>query len=79
MNISLKGYKVIYGEKVLNALALINMWKRSPEKPENQEETISKPDRLVVLAIDTDGTMVVIDDEAWRFQFIPQVNKQVEK
>ena len=79
MNISLKGYKVIYGEKVLNALALIDMWERSSEKPENQEETISKPDHLVVLAIDTDGTVVVIDDEAWRFQFIPQVNKQGEK
>ena len=33
-----------------------------------------KPDFMSVLAIDTDGTLIVIEDETWRFQFIPQIN-----
>ena len=35
---------------------------------------ISKPDSIAVLAIDSDGNLIIVDDEAWRFQFIPRVN-----
>lgn len=35
---------------------------------------ISKPDFITVLAINSDGNLVIVDDEAWRFQFIPRVN-----
>ena len=74
MGISLSGYKVIYGEKVLNALALLDPWTEIPEKDEKSKGTIIKPNRLAILAIDTDGTLIVIEDEAWQFQFIPRIN-----
>ena len=73
MEVSLSGYKVVYGDKVLNALSLIMMRLKHPERQEEHEKPISKPD-LSVLAIDTDGTLIVIEDETWRFQFIPQIN-----
>lgn len=74
MEVSLSGYKVVYGDKVLNALSLIGMRLKNPEKLEEYENPISKPDFVSILAIDTDGTLIVIDDETWRFQFIPQIN-----
>ena len=70
MEVSLSGYKVVYGDKVLNALSLIGMRLKHPER----QKPISKPDFMSVLAIDTDGTLIVIEDETWRFQFIPQIN-----
>lgn len=74
MEVSLSGYKVVYGDKVLNALSLIGMRLKHPERQEEYEKPISKPDFIIVLAIDTDGTLIVIEDETWRFQFIPQIN-----
>ena len=72
MEVSLSGYKVVYGDKVLNALSLIMMRLKHPERQEEHEKPISKPDFISVLAIDADGTL--IEDETWRFQFIPQIN-----
>ena len=74
MEVSLSGYKVVYGDKVLNALSLIMMRLKHPERQEEYEKPISKLDFISVLAIDTDGTLIVIEDETWRFQFIPQIN-----
>ena len=45
-----------------------------PEKPGERENLISKPDSIAVLAINSDGNLIIVDDEAWRFQFIPRVN-----
>ena len=74
MEVSLSGYKVVYGDKVLNALSLLGMRLKNPEKLEEYEKPISKPDFISVLAIDTDGTLIVIDDETWRFQFVPRIS-----
>ena len=63
MEVSLSGYKVVYGDKVLNALSLIGMRLKHPERQEEYEKPISKPDFISVLAINTDGTLIVIDDE----------------
>ena len=73
MFVSLNGYKVIYADKVLNALELLEMRKNAPEKHGERGDLISKPDSIAVLAINSDGNLIIVDDEAWRFQFIPRV------
>lgn len=74
MEISLSGYKVVYGNKVLNALSLLDMNGKEPEIKEGDEERTIKPDFLSILVVDTDGTLTIIEGEAKKFQFIPRVN-----
>lgn len=71
MGIDLRGYKVIYGEFVLNAIAL-----KAIEYDENSDFSIpiQKPKFIEVVAINTDGTIITISDEAWRFQFVPKLD-----
>lgn len=76
MFVSLNGYKVIYTDKVLNALELLEMRTHEPERHEEcrvRGNAISKPDFIAVLAINSDGNLVIVEDEAWRFQFIPRM------
>ena len=76
MFVSLNGYKVIYADKVLNALELLEMRTHEPERHEERgvcRNVMSKPDFIAVLAINSDGNLVIVDDEAWKFQFIPRV------
>lgn len=72
MMISLNGFKVIHGEVILNALALKTI-KMREGMDANKREIIEKPVFLEVIAINTDGSIVSIRDEAWTFQFIPIV------
>lgn len=72
MPIDLSRFKVIYGGKVLNALALMNVCMPDSVDLDNRE-TILKPKFLDVLAINEDGNVISICDEAWRFQFLPIV------
>ena len=77
MFVSLNGYKVIYVDKVLKALQLMQMLINEPERHEERgvcTNVISTTDSIAVLAIDSDGNQIIVDDEAWRFQFIPRVN-----
>lgn len=71
MGIDLRGYKVIYGEFVLNAIAL-----KAIEYDENSDFNIpiQKPKFIEVVAINIDGTIITISDEAWRFQFVPKLD-----
>ena len=63
-------YKVVYKDKCLRALALMNIvfapdeWP-SPEKPE------VKPEYLTVLTINADGVLEALTGESKDFQFIP--------
>lgn len=68
--ISLNGFKVIHSGIILNALALRNIKMRTRAEGETRE-TIEKPTSLEVLAINEDGNIISIQDEAWTFQFIP--------
>lgn len=70
MPISLNGFRVIHGSEVLNALALFDIVMRNDAygKDRNMIET---PKFLEVLAINADGNIISIRDEAWTFQFIP--------
>lgn len=74
MGISLNGFKVIHGGIILNALALKTIKMREGMDASNRE-IIEKPVFLEVLAINEDGNIISIRDEAWTFQFIPIVNK----
>lgn len=69
----LSRFKVIHGDKVLNAVALAEI--RMPEGMSWEDrDTIIKPKTIDVLAINEDGNLVSIMDEAWTFQFLPIVS-----
>lgn len=74
MGINLSRFKVVYKEKVLNAIALMEA-----DIPENADwdnrDIVLRPKFIEILAINEDGNIVSIRDEAWMFQFIPIVNK----
>ncbi len=73
MGIDLSRFKVIHGEKVLNAIALMEV--RFNNMDYNERETIETPDFIEVLAINENGNIVSIHDEAWTFQFVPIITK----
>lgn len=72
MGIDLSRFKVIYGDKIFNAIALMEV-----RMPDNEEldirDIVLKPKFIDVLVINEDGNIVSIHDKAWRFQFIPIV------
>jgi hypothetical protein len=76
MGISLKGFKVIYKEQVLNAVALLEQY--YPEDFDFSTIGYRKFEFLTILIIDTNGNLKTIYDEAWMFQFIPIVTKECE-
>lgn len=67
-------FKVIYGDKVLNAVAIDFVDFGHDIDFSKPQEIITKPKSLGVLAINEDGNIIRIFDEAWRFQFIPIIN-----
>lgn len=72
MGIDLSRFKVVHGDKVLNAVALMEV--RMPEGMNwNDRKTTEKPKIIEVLVINEDGNLVSIMDEAWTFQFLPIV------
>ena len=72
MGIDLSRFKVIHGDKVLNAVALMEA-RMSDGMNWNDRKTTEKPKIIEVLAINEDGNLVSIMDEAWTFQFLPIV------
>lgn len=74
MGISLNGFKVIHGGIILNALALKSVKMREGMEASNRE-IIEKPAWVEVLAINEDGNIISIKDEAWTFQFVPIVTR----
>ena len=70
MEIDLSRFKVVHGDKVLNAVALMEV--RMPEGISwDDRKTVESPKILDILAINEDGNLVSIMDEAWTFQFLP--------
>ena len=72
MGIDLSRFKVIHGDKVLNAVALMEA--RMPEGTWENREIVIKPKILEILAINEDGNIISFMDEAWTFQFLPIVS-----
>ena len=73
MGIDLSRFKVVHGDKVLNAVALMDIRLPDDLRWENRD-TIIKPKVIEVIEISEDGTLVSIMDEAWTFQFLPIVS-----
>lgn len=74
--IDLSRFKVVYGERVLNAVALENVMFKDGEYPRSDSKgCYFKPQFLSVMVINEDGNIVVICDEAWMFQFLPICKK----
>lgn len=73
MEINLSRFKVVHSEKVLNAVALVEVC--FGDRSFDEQETIEKPKFIDVLAINEDGNIVLIHDEAWTFQFVPIIAK----
>lgn len=70
MVIDLSRFKVVHGDKILNAVALMNVRMPDDINWENRD-IIVKPKIIEVMAINEDGNIVSIMDEAWTFQFLP--------
>lgn len=73
MEIDLSRFVVVHNSKVLNAVSLVGMEMGEIDDFEHRE-IIVKPKLIDVLAINEDGNLVSIMDEAWTFQFLPIVH-----
>ncbi len=73
MQVDLSRFKVVHGDKVLNAVAIVDIGV-TEEFDFSNRATIAKPARIEILAINEDGNLVSIMDEAWKFQFLPIVH-----
>ena len=80
MGIDLSRFKVIHNDRVLHALALEQVEYRPDEwpgaQPPSEAKTVTKPVFLRVLCLNEDGNIVALFDEAWRFQFVPILQKE---
>lgn len=66
MGIDMRGFKVVYKERVYNALNMNIVF----EGIEEDETGIAKPKFLDVVIINEDGNVCIIHDEIFMFQFI---------
>lgn len=71
MGIDLSKFKVIYDDKVLRALSLQNVTFLDDT---DWDAVSKKPKTIEIMAINEDGNIEVLKDEAWMFQFIPILN-----
>lgn len=75
-NIDVSRFRVIHGNEVLNALCIAEV--RMPEDMGREDRaTKVKPLFLDVLAVNADGEIVSIYDEAWTFQFVPIIQAPI--
>ena len=64
---------MVHGDKILNAVALMEV--KMPDGINwEARETVIKPNMLDILAINEDGNIISIMDEAWTFQFLPIIS-----
>ena len=72
MYVDLSRFKVVYKNKVLNALSLQEI---IFPKDTNYEDVRKNPKFIEIIVINGDGNIEVLRDEAWMFQFVPILNK----
>lgn len=70
--IDLSRFKVIHGEKALRAVALSNI---EFSDSEDFTSNIINPKFLDVVVINSDGNLEILHDEAWTFQFVPEISQ----
>ena len=75
--INLRGMRVVYSERVYRALAITGyaVNERREREPKKGRTQIK---HMAVMVINEDGNVVIIDDEAWMFQFFPEPTREVE-
>lgn len=66
--VDLSKYKVVYKERVIKALALMDM---QFEENVNADDIIHKPKIIEIMVINEEENIEMIKDETWMFQFIP--------
>lgn len=71
MYIDLSRFKVVYDDKVLKAISLMDLIFSDSV---DFEDIRKKPRIIEILVINEDGNIEAIRDEAWRFQFIPALS-----
>ena len=81
MNIDLSRFRVVYKERVVNAISLLEF---QPEEPPSDQFVAvrGQPPKMMdiaVLVVNEDGNVEILDDEAWRFQFIPLLKREGTK
>lgn len=74
--IDLRGMRVVYSERVYRALAIIRYSSKAFEKGIPQSGRI-QIEHMGVMVINEDGNAMIIDDEAWMFQFLPEPVREV--
>lgn len=70
----LSGFKVVYKERVLRALCLDSM--DFSEDFNSEIGNVDSPKFISIIAINEDGNIVLIRDEAFMFQFIPVIERR---
>lgn len=73
MEADLSRFKVVYKERVFNAVSL-RFCEFSSEEP-FVDHGITSPKFIEMYAINSDGNLILLRDEAWMFQFIPVIAK----
>lgn len=69
--IDMKGFKVVYKDRVYNALDMRMDWKDEDQLPKKDDTgTLPGPTWLDVVVLNEDGQPCVIRDEAYMFQFL---------
>ena len=72
MGIDLSRFKVVYKDKVLNAVSLQDVWYF---KDTDYDDINKKPEFIEILVINENGNIEAIRDESWEFQFLPIISK----
>lgn len=67
--IDLKGMRVVYGERVYRTLAVRDLCEERP-KDETVIEHKIKIKYITVIVLNEDGQVMILEDEAWMFQFL---------
>lgn len=69
--IDVSRFKVVFGGKVLNAVCVNSVyWEGCPEQGKP-----FVPDELELYVINEDGNLSIIRDKAWKFQFLPVIQR----
>lgn len=66
MGTDMRGFKVVYKERVYNALEMVCGFEDETRKETGE----SAPKFLTVLVLNEDGNVKMLEDEAFMFQFI---------
>lgn len=66
MGTDMRGFKVVYKERVYNAIEMLCTFEGEAKKQPGESE----PKFLAVLVLNEDGNIKMLEDEAFMFQFI---------